>query len=81
MHLLSILQAPAINFTISLESKQVCLHPGVGVIGRCRSDEVPAAKCSEVPDLDDCFVDGHPLRDFLNWVRITCRRFTKTNLV
>ena len=80
MHL-SILQAPAIDFTISLESKQVCLHPGVGVIGSCRSDEVPAAKCSNVQDIDGCFDDGHPLRDFLNWVRITCRRFNRAILV
>ena len=53
-----------------LSWKQVCLHPGVGVLGRCRSDEVPAVKCSDVPDIDDCFVDGHHVRDFLHWVRL-----------
>ena len=49
---------------------QVCLHPGIGLLGRCLSDMIPSDKCSNVPDLDDCFVTGHPVRDFLDWVWI-----------
>ena len=61
---------------------QICLHPGIGILGKCLSDATPDRMCSDVPDLDDCFVTGHPVRNFLDWGRIRMSwRFTRPQLI